>query len=221
MTSPAHRATLGFLHGALVAIVAQVLAVPLAAAVGSIASVAPLAPLVRVALPVAGFAFAGAVGGEALGAGRSGAPGFAAGGLATGLVLTLTSPHLAGLTGHEDGFVVAAYAAGTFAAAFGLGGCLGIIVVDRRSVGPGRPGGGGIGRATAAFTASGALGGLVSVLPFFLPRVAGGAAGTALELISLASAVGSVAIPLGLGGALTARVVPRAPDPLRGPSDLG
>jgi hypothetical protein len=208
MTSPAHCAALGFLRGALIAIVAQVLAVPLAATIGSILALAPLAPLIRVALPVAGFVLAGAMGGETLGAGRSGVVGFGAGGLATGLVLTLTSPHLAGLTGYEDGSVVAVYAAGTFAAAFGLGGCLGIVVLDRRVAGRDRMGGGPIVRATGAFAAAGALGGLVGVLPFFLARAGGGGtAGPVLQFLSFASAVGSLAIPLGLGGALVATVV--------------
>jgi hypothetical protein len=194
MTSPSHRASMGFLRGAFIAVVAQVVTAPLAAGVGSL-SLSQLAPVVRALLPVAGFALAGAVGGEALGVGRQGASAFAAGGLLAGVVLTIAAPNLSGLTGHENAAIVLAYAVATFAAAFGLcGGVAGAILR-----------GGVAGRSAAAFSAGGAIGGVACILPFFLARL--GAESLVLQFAWLASSVGSIAIPLALGGGLTARAL--------------
>jgi hypothetical protein len=198
MTSPAHRAAIGFLRGALIAVVAEALATPLAASLGSLSAMAPVSSVVRTLVPLAGFAFGGAVGGEALDAGRVGSLAFAVGGLATGVVLTFTSPHLSGLTGHEHAGVVLAYAAGTSSAAFGLGGWIGSAMLRRGVSLP----------ATAAFAAAGALGGVVGVLPFFLTRVGGREwLGLGMQFTWLTASIASIAVPLALGGALSARAL--------------
>jgi hypothetical protein len=189
---------MGFLQGALIAVVAQAAAQPLALAVGAVPGLGFLVPAVRVVVPLAGFAFAGAVGGEALGAGSLGAPAFAAGGLAAGVVLTFTSPNLSGLTGHENAAIVLAYAAGTSAVAFGLAGCVGGAILGQRIVAP----------ATAGFALAGALGGVVSVVPFLGARFGAVAASPLLgQFVWLASSVGAVAVPMCVGGALVARAL--------------
>jgi hypothetical protein len=198
VTSPAHRAAIGFLQGALVAVAAEVVASPLAGSLSRIPAISPLAPAIRTLVPLAGFSVAGAVGGEAIGEGRLGTAAFAAGGLGAGLVLTMTSPHLSGLTGYEDALIVLAYAACTFALAFGLCGCLAGAIL-RPDI---------VMRATAAFAFGGALGGLAGILPFLLARFGSAGPGDLLwQFVWLASSIASIATPLAVGGALTARVM--------------
>jgi hypothetical protein len=198
MTSPAHRAAVGFFQGGLVAVVAQVVASPLAGAVAAVSAWSPLAPLVRILIPLAGLAVAGAVGGEAMERGRRGVRSFALGGLAAGVVLMTASPNLSGLTGYENPLIVLAYATTTAAAAFGILGFVGGLGLVRTARA----------RAAVAFAIGGAAGGLLGTVPFLLARYGpAGAAGPVAQFVFLASAVGSIAVPLALGGALTARAL--------------
>jgi hypothetical protein len=200
VTSSAHQAATGFLRGALVAVVSQVTAAPLAAAVGMF--LPALAPAARIFVPLAGFAAAGAVGGDALGAGPRGARAFSAGCFVAGVVLSVTSPPLSGLTGHEDPAAVIPYAALTFGAAFGLGGCVGGALL----------GAGRVAHASAAFGGAGALGGIASLVPYLLARFgASGPSGLAVQFLGLVSSVGAVAIPLCVGGSLVARALAARP----------
>jgi hypothetical protein len=195
MDSPARRAGLGFLRGALVAVVAQVLAVPLGGLLLRLPTLAWAVRWVRAVAPVAGFALAGAVGGDTLGAGRRGVWAFAVGGGACGMALLFWSPNLAGLTGREDALVVTAYAVVTYAGAFGLLGLIAAAVLGRAVVA----------RSVGGFAAGGALGGLFATVPFFLARVGPRSAPPEVgEFLGVASAVGAVVAPLVIGGTATA-----------------
>ncbi len=190
MTSPAHRAALGFLRGGLIATVSLVLA-PALGALSS--SVPPLGWLVNVAqflLPVAGFAAGGALGGDALSLGPRGSVAFGCGGGAAGLVLLVSSPHLQGLTGFEDPLVVVPYAIATSALAFGTMGLIGGLVVRR----------GKVGRVAAVFAAGGIVGGLLGVLPFLVQRWAGPTWADLWMFVTTACSIGSLVVPLMLGG---------------------
>ena len=200
MTSPAHQAATGFLRGALVAVVSQVTSAPLAAAVAMV--LPALGPAVRLIVPLAGFAAAGAVGGDALGAGPRGVRAFSVGCFVAGVVLSATSPPLSGLTGHEDPAVVIPYAAVTYGAAFGLGGCVGGALLGAGRAAP----------AAVAFGGAGVIGGIVSLVPYLLGRFgASGPIALAVQFLGLASSIGAVAIPLCLGGSLLARARPVRP----------
>ncbi len=96
MSSPAHRAALGFLRGGLIAAVSLALTPALGAVAAAAAQAGWPARAIQFLLPLAGFAFGGAVGGEALGFGSRGAIGFGCGGGAAGLVLLLTAPTFRG-----------------------------------------------------------------------------------------------------------------------------
>ncbi len=182
----------------MIAVVAQVVATPVAAAVSAVSWLAALAPAIRAAIPLAGFALGGAVGGESLEAGRRGSAAFGCGGFAAGLVLAVTSPNLLGLTGYEGSFIVVTYAVAAFSGAFAVFGCIGAAALGR----------GGTVRATAAFAAAGAVGGVVDVLPFLVAHAGRpGASGPGFDLLFLASSVGAVAVPFVTGGSLTARAV--------------
>ncbi len=195
MSSPAHRAALGFLRGGLIAVVSLVLA----PALGGLASVVPtLGWLVKAAqflLPVAGFAGGGALGGDALGLGSRGATAFGCGGGAAGLVLLRAAPQLQGLTGFEDPLVVVPYAIATSALAFGVMGLIGSLMVRR----------GKVGRVAAVFAVGGALGGLLGVLPFLVQRWGGPGWADLWVFVTTACSIGSVVVPLMLGGSSAAR----------------
>ncbi len=119
-----------------------------------------------------------------------------------GVILTLTSQPLTGLTGHEDPLVVIPYAAVTFGAAFGLGGCVGGALL----------GAGRVARAAAAFGCAGTLGGIVSLVPYLFARFgAAGPSGPAFQFLWLASSMGAVAIPLSVGGSLVSRALTALP----------
>ncbi len=195
MSSAAHRAAVAFLQGGLAAVVAQVVGPPIGGAIAAVTGFSPLAGLVRTLLPVAGFSAAGAVGGDAVGAGPRAARAFAGGGALTGLVLTATSEPLSGLTGYENPAVVIAYAVITSTFAYGVGGALATAILRKRTILP-----------AAAFAAGGAAGGVLGVLPFLLSRW-GSIEGAAGQLIWVATAIGSVLVPLACGGALTARAL--------------
>jgi hypothetical protein len=195
MSSPAHRAALGFLRGGLIAVVSLVAAPPLGALLAGIVQSTWPAGLVHVLLPFAGFAFGGAIGGEAVAVGSRGAIAFGCGGGASGLVLLLTSRQLQGLTGFEDPMVVVPYAIATSALAFGAMGLVGGLVVRRGSVG----------RITAAFAGGGAIGGLIGVLPFLVQRWGGPGWADLWVFVTLACSVGSVVVPFMLGGSSAAR----------------
>ncbi len=125
MSSPAHRAALGFLRGGLIATVSLALTPALGALASSVPTLGWLVKAAQFLLPVAGFAAGGALGGDALSLGPRGAMAFGCGGGAAGLVLFLSAPHLQGLTGFEDPLVVVPYAIATSALAFGAMGLIG------------------------------------------------------------------------------------------------
>ena len=189
-----HRAAVAFAQGALVAAVSQVAAHPLDVAVASLPGLGWLAPGVRVLVPVAGLALAGAMGGQAIG-GRWGT-GFAAGGGVIGLLLLPAAPQLQGLTGFEPPLIVASFASVTSAAAFGIGGVVASLVARR-----------GLAlRAGLAWALAGAVGGLLGVSPFLVGRWWPGAADGAVgQILWLACSLAALVVPLAAAGAWTAR----------------
>lgn len=195
MSSPAHRAALGFLRGGLIAVLSLALAPALGAALAGIFQSGWPAGIILVLLPMCGFVLGGVIGGEAVGVGSRGAIAFGCGGGAAGLVLLLTSRHLQGLTGFEDPLVVVPYAIATSSIAFGAMGLIGGLVVRL----------GHLGRITAAFAVGGIIGGLLGVLPFLVQRW--GAAGWAdlRMFVTMACSIGSVVVPFMLGGSSAAR----------------
>ena len=195
MSSPAHRAALGFLRGGLIAAVSLALAPALGAVLSAISPGSWTVGLTRFVLPLAGFAFGGAVGGEVLGLGSRGSMAFACGGAAAGLVLLLTASHLQGLTGFEDPVVVVPYAVATSALAFGAMGLVGSLVVRR----------GRIVRLVAVFACAGMAGGLLGVLPFLVQRWIGPMWADLWMFVTMACSIGSVVVPLIVGGSSAAR----------------
>jgi hypothetical protein len=196
VTSPAHRAAVGFLHGSLVIVVAQVVASPLATVLSSADALAPLVPIARALIPLVGFGLGGAIGGDALAAGTRGTFGCSVGAIAAGLVLTVTSPNLTGLTGHEPLSIVLAYALGTSSMAYALAGAVAGAILGRDLMC----------RFASAFAAGGVAGGFVGVLPYLLARfVALPSGGLFSQFLWLACSVGGVCLPLCVGGAAAAR----------------
>lgn len=153
------------------------------------------AGLIRLLLPIAGFVFGGTIGGAALGVGLRGAVAFGCGGGAAGLVLSLTAPHLQGLTGFEDPRVVVPFAVVTSTLAFGAMGLVGSLGVGR----------GGVGRVAAAFAGGGAAGGLFGVVPFLFQHWAAAWWAGLWVFLTLACSIGSVVVPLVAGGSAAAR----------------
>ena len=195
MTSPAHRAALGFLSGGLIAVVSLALTPALGAVAAAVSHEGWTARMTQLLLPLAGFVIGGAVGGAALDVGSRGATGFACGGGAAGLVLLLTAPHLQGLTGFEDPLVVVPYAIGTSALAFGAMGLVGSLVVRR----------GKVVRVVAIFAVGGAIGGLLSVLPFLVQRWSGPVWADLWMFVTMGCSIGSVVVPFMVGGSSAAR----------------
>jgi hypothetical protein len=195
MNSPAHRAALGFLRGGLIAVVSLALAPALGAALAAIFQSGWPIGLMQFFLPMCGFVLGGAIGGEAVGVGTRGSMAFGCGGGAAGLVLLLTAPHLQGLTGFEDPLVVVPYAIATSALAFGAMGLIGSLVVRR----------GKAGRVAAVFAIGGIVGGLLGVLPFLVQRWGGPGWADLWVFVTMACSIGSVVVPLMLGGASAAR----------------
>jgi hypothetical protein len=195
MNSPAHQAALGFLRGGLIAAVSLALAPALGLVLAAIFPSGWPAAFVQFILPLAGFGFGGAVGGEALGLGSRGSTGFGCGGGAAGLVLLVSAPQLRGLTGFEDPLVVVPYAVATSALAFGLMGLVGSLVVGRDKVG----------RVAALFAVGGIVGGLLDVLPFLVQRSGGPEWADLRMFVTMACSIGSVVAPLILGGISAAR----------------
>ena len=195
MNSPAHRAALGFLRGGLVAAVSLLLTPALGGLLAGVSQSGWPVELMRFVLPLAGFASGGAVGGEALDVGARGALGFGCGGAAAGLVLLVTAPHLQGLTGFEDPLVVVPYAIATSALAFGAMGLIGSLAVRR----------GKVGRVAAVFAVGGIVGGLLGVLPFLVQRWGGPIWADLWMLVTTACSIGSLVVPLTVGGSSAAR----------------
>lgn len=195
MSTPAHRAAVAFLRGGLIAVVSVALAPPLGALASALHAPQWVAAAARLAVPVAGFAIGGAVGGDALAVGTRGAAGFGWGGAAAGLVLALASAPLQGLTGFENPWVVVPYETGTSMIAFGVMGAVGSLVLHRgRSL-----------RVTVAFLAGGAAGGLTGVLPYAV-QLCGSVRAEVSTFLTLACSIGSVVVPFVVGGASAARV---------------
>jgi hypothetical protein len=195
MSSPAHRAALGFLRGGLIATVSLMLPPALGVLASFVPTLGWLVKAVQFLLPVAGFAAGGALGGDALSIGSRGVMAFGCGGGAAGLVLLVTAPQLQGLTGFEDPLVVVPYAIATSALAFGAMGLIGSLVVRR----------GQVGRVSAVFAAGGIVGGLLGVLPFLVQRWGGPVWADLWVFVTMACSIGSVVVPLMLGGASAAR----------------
>jgi hypothetical protein len=195
MTSPAHRAALGFLKGGLIAVVSIVIAPEL----GPLATAFPLLGwLVRVVqflLPLVGFAFGGAIGADALGFGSRTTLAFGYGGGATGLVLRLAAPNLQRLTGFEDPFLVVTYGVVSAAVAFGATGVIGSLTARR----------GKVGRVTAGFVVGGAIGGFIGVAPYLAQRWHAGWPLDLWSFVSFACSIAAVAVPLVIGGSIAAR----------------
>jgi hypothetical protein len=195
MISPAHRAALGFLRGSLIAMVSLVLAPVLGGLASAFPAMAWPVRALQFLVPLAGFAFGGAVGGDALGLGLRTTAAFGWGGGAAGLVLVFTASNLQRLTGFEDPRVVVSYAIASSALAFGAMGLVGSLVVGRNKVG----------RVVAWFAGGGAVGGLLGVVPFLVQHW-GGAWWTDLwAFLSLACSIGSIVVPFVAGGATAAR----------------
>ena len=195
MSSPAHRAALGFLRGGLIAGLSLAIAPALGAALANIFPSGWPAGIIQVLLPMCGFVLGGAIGGEAVGVEPRGGLAFGCGGGAAGLVLLLTAPHLRGLTGFEDPMIVVTYAVATSTLAFGVMGLVGGLVIRR----------GKVGRVAAIFAASGVVGGLLGVLPFLLQRWGGAGWADLWVFVTMASSIGSIVVPLMIGGASAAR----------------
>ncbi|RPJ56740.1 MAG: hypothetical protein EHM24_30140, partial [Acidobacteria bacterium] len=87
--TPAHRATIAFARGGLFAIAALLASGRVGGLARDLPSLAAALGALQLALPLAGFALAGAVGGASLGAGRRAAAGFAAGCFLAGAVLSV------------------------------------------------------------------------------------------------------------------------------------
>lgn len=177
---------------------AVVLTVPVGAAALMIPWLGALVPTMRLAIPIAGFAWAGAVGGESLGCGPRGMVAFAAGGAAAGLLLVISSGNLAGLTGHENPLVVVTYGVTMSVLAFGATGLVGGLILRRGSTGV----------IAAGFALGGAVGGMAGVIPFLVARF--GPAGLpplVAAFVALAASLGSVLLPLMTGGVVTARTL--------------
>jgi hypothetical protein len=194
MSSPAHRAALAFLRGGLVAVLSLVLAPALGAIAVTFPSAGWLVRATQFLLPVGGFAFGGAIGGEALDPGPRGALAFGCGGCAAGLVLLLTAPNLQGLTGFENPTVVVGYGVGSAAVAFAATGLIGSLIA----------GSGKIGRVTAGFAIGGAIGGLLGVAPFLVQNARLGLPPDLLMFVSFACAMGGVVVPFVAGGIVAA-----------------
>jgi hypothetical protein len=198
--TPSRRAAGGFCQGAVVAAVAQLVAVPVAAGFGALPFGAVFGPVIRLSLPVAGYAFAGALGASALGLGSRASRFFALGGVAAGIVFTLTSTNLSGLTGFENPAVVVAYAAAASAGAFGaFGGVAGLGMPARQS---GRDASRSPAcRMAAVFGLAGVAGGVTGMAPFLLARTRV-LPDELLAFAWLAASFGAVAVPLCVGGAV-------------------
>jgi hypothetical protein len=195
MSSPAHRAALGFLRGGLIAVVSLVLTPALGTLAAALSMSGWPVGLMQFLLPLAGFAFGGAVGGESLGFRSRSTMAFGCGGTAAGLVLLLTDQNLQGLTGFENPRVVVPYAVVTSALAFGAMGLVGGLVVRR----------GRVGRVAAVFAVGGAIGGLLGVLPFLVQRLGGPGWADLWVFVTMACSIGSVVVPMATGGAAAAR----------------
>jgi hypothetical protein len=195
MSSPAHRAALGFLRGGLIAAVSLALTPAVGAALAAVFQSGLPAGSTQFIVPLAGFVVGGAVGGGTLGLGARGSVGFGCGGGASGLLLLITAPQLQGLTGFEDPLVVVPYAVATSALAFGMMGLAGSLVVGR----------GKVARVAALFAVGGIAGGLLGVLPFLIQHWGGVWWAELWVFLTLAGATGSVAVPFVAGGAAAAR----------------
>lgn len=198
MRSPAHRATVAFARGGLVAIVA-LLAAGRAGGFGrDVPILAPLFHVLQLALPVFGFALAGAIGGASLGAGRRATWGFAAGCFLAGMVLAAAWPQLSGLTGHESLVSVLSFAVAAWTAAFGLAGLVGGAALPGRRT-----------RLVAGgFAAGGAAGAVLLILPVLLVPVGlRGWPPTAQLAVTVLSSVAGLLAPFAIGGAAAGRAV--------------
>jgi hypothetical protein len=195
MSSPAHRAALGFLRGGLIAVLSLAVAPALGAALASIFQSGWPVGIMQFLLPMCGFVLGGAIGGEAVGVGSRGATAFGCGGGAAGLVLLPTSSHLQGLTGFEDPLAVVSYAIVTSALAFGAMGLVGSLIVRR----------GKVSRIAAVFAVGGVVGAMLGVLPFLILHRGGAWWSEFQVFLTLACSIASVVAPFMVGGAAAAQ----------------
>jgi len=198
MTS-AHRATLWFLRGGLVAGVGLLLPTQ----VGFLAAGTPLAGMLaatlRVIVPAAAFGVGGLIGATALHRGSRASVGFGGGFFLAGCVVALTSPLLQGLSGFENLPTVLFYATGSTAAAFALAGAtVGFVVEPGRWL-----------ALSGALALGGIVGGAFSVLPALISlRLAGWLPEVQLFVRLACSLVGLLA-PFAVAGATAGRLLAR------------
>jgi hypothetical protein len=195
MTSPAHRAVLGFLKGGLIAVVSIVIAPELAPLAAAFPALGWLVSVVQFLLPLTGFVFGAAIGADALGVGTRAIRAFGYGGGVAGLVLRLTAANLQGLTGFENPLLVVPYATSASLLAFGAMGLVGSLAVGR----------GKTGRIAAGFAGGGAIGGLLGIVPFMLLPWAGVFWSDLWMFARLTCSVGATVVPFVVGGFVAAR----------------
>jgi hypothetical protein len=199
LASASHRVGVRFLRGGLVAVAGLLVSSQLGVVTRGTPALEPLVALVRVAIPLAAFALGGAVGGAALSRGRRGVVACAASFLLTGLALSLAAAPLRGLTGFEDPLIVLSFAAGTTGAAFGLGGVLLALLLERRLWVP----------IAGGFLAGGAAGGILAVLPAFLGPPLAGWPADVLLFVRLGCSLAGWLGPFAVAGAVAGRVLDR------------
>lgn len=195
--SPAHRAALRFLRGGLVAIVALLIPSQLGGLSRGSPWLAPLVDAARLLIPAFGFAAGGLLGATALGRGRRGLAAFGAGFLLTGIGISFVAPLVQNLTGFESRPTVALVAAGGTGAAFGVGGLVAGMVLERRR----------LLSLVVGFAVGGALGGLITVAPALgAAAVAGWSPDVQLFFRLFCSLAGLLA-PFAIAGAVAGRTL--------------
>lgn len=193
--SPAHRAAIRFLRGGLVAVVALLLPSRLGGWLRDWPMLEPIVALAQVAIPVLGFAAAGAIGATSLDRGRRGIAAFAVALAVTGLGVSLTAPQLQNLTGFESAGTVVLFAAAATGAAFAVGGGIAALWLEPERALP----------IAAGFAAGGAFGGLVTVLPSLLARAVADWPPEAQLFVRLACSLAGLLGPFAIGGAAAGR----------------
>lgn len=191
------NAALWFLRGGLVAVVALLVPSQFGFVLRDAPALAPIVALLRVAIPAAGFAIGGAVGGSALGRGRRGVLASAAGLLVTGAALTVLAQPLQGLTGFERPLMVLLFAGVATGTAFAAGGAVAsLALVPRRFA-----------LMAAGFGAGGAVGGIISVLPSVFAATVAGWPAEAQLFARLACSLAGLLGPFAVAGAVAGRIL--------------
>ncbi|RPJ72476.1 MAG: hypothetical protein EHM24_09340 [Acidobacteria bacterium] len=196
--TPAHRATIAFARGGLFAIAALLASGRIGGLARDLPSLAAAFGALQLALPLVGFALAGAVGGASLGTGRRATLGFAGGCFLAGAVLSAAWPHLSGLTGHESLAAVLSFAAAAWAGAFGIAGAIGGACLAR----------GRTWHVGAGFAGGGAVGAVLLVMPVLLAPAGLHAWPPTVQLaVTVTSSAAGLLAPFAIGGAAAGRAV--------------